>query len=110
MTETISSPELGTSPIGENPGKKLGLIGLILAFPFNVIGLIVSIVALRKSKKAGFKNPLAVWGTLVGLIGTIGIAILIIVSVGTLAATASFCAENGAGVFENNGITITCGE
>lgn len=109
MTGTISTPELGTAPTGENPGKKLGLIGLILAFPFNVIGLIVSIVALRKSKKAGFKNLAAVWGIIVGLVGAIGLAILIIVSVSALAATASFCAENGAGVFENNGVTITCG-
>lgn len=110
MTGTISTPELGTAPTGENPGKKLGVIGLILAFPFNVIGLIVSIVALRKSKKAGFKNLAAVWGIVVGLLGTIAIAILIIVSVGAIATTAAFCAENGAGVFENNGITITCGE
>jgi heme/copper-type cytochrome/quinol oxidase subunit 1 len=109
MTDIIT-PHSSTPTTGVNPGKKLGVIGLILAFPFQLIGLIVSIVALRKSTKAGFKNPAAIWGIVVGLVGTITLAIIIAVAVAAVSASASFCAENGAGVFENNGVTITCGE
>ncbi len=109
MTEIIT-PHSSTTTTGVNPGKKLGIIGLILAFPFQIIGLIVSIVALRKSKKAGFKNPAAIGGIVVGLLGTLTLAIIITVAVVTVSASASFCAENGDGVFENNGVTITCGE
>lgn len=109
MTET-TMPDLGSTPTGVNPGKTLGLVGLILAFPLQLIGLIVSIVALRKSKKAGFKNPAAIWGIIVGLVGTITVAIIIAVAVAAISATAAFCADNGPGVFDNNGVTITCGE
>ncbi|HEY5785073.1 MAG TPA: hypothetical protein VIT65_09875, partial [Microlunatus sp.] len=45
----------GAAP-AEDPGKTLGIIGLVLSFFTAIIGLIISIVALRKSKKAGFKN------------------------------------------------------
>jgi hypothetical protein len=109
MTE-ISTPVLGTTPTGENPGKTLGIIGLILAFPLQLIGLIVSIVALRKSKKAGFKNLAAVWGIVVGAIGTVTVLIVVVSAAVALGATAAFCADSGPGVFDNNGVTITCGE
>jgi hypothetical protein len=109
MTETTSFSDQSRTP-AENPGKKLGVIGLVLAILFNVVGLIVSIVALRKSKKAGFKNVAAVWGIIIGLLSTLGIVIMIIGGVAAITATAAFCAENGPGVHENGAVTVTCGE
>jgi len=44
----------------------MGLVALILAIFFNIIGGIVGIVALRTSKRAGAKNPLAVAAIIVG--------------------------------------------
>ena len=66
------------APNGDYPGKTMGLVALILAIFLNIVGGIVGIVALLKSKKAGHKNPLALAAIIVGfalfvILATIGI-------------------------------------
>ena len=69
MTNTTPNGELATAPAGTDfPGKTLGLVGLIVAIFFNLIGLIISVVALNQSKAAGYKNPLAKAGIIVGAV------------------------------------------
>jgi len=98
-----------TTATGVNPGKTLGIVGLVLAFVANIVGLIVSIVALRKSKKAGFKNTPAVAGIVISIISIIGAVALIIGLSAGAAALVGQCAEYGPGVHElDNGVTITC--
>jgi len=63
MTD-LQTPAPGT----DFPGKTLGIVGLILAIFFNLIGLIISAVALNQSKAAGFKNGPAKAGIIVGAI------------------------------------------
>jgi hypothetical protein len=93
----------------EDPGKTLGLVGLILAFVANVIGLIVSIVAFRKSKKAGFNNGLAKGGIIVGIITTLGALIVTGVLIASSLALLSACGDLGPGVHQVGGTTVTCG-
>jgi uncharacterized membrane protein len=50
------------------PGKTLGIIGLIAAFVFTLLGLILSIVALSQSKAAGYKNTPAKVGLILSII------------------------------------------
>ena len=98
-----------TTATGVNSGKTLGIVGLVLAFVANIVGLIVSIVALRKSKKAGFKNTPAVAGIVISIISIIGAVALIIGLSAGAAALVGQCAEYGPGVHElDNGVTITC--
>lgn len=95
-----------------NPGKGLGIVGLILSFlPFlGLIGLIVSIVAKVKSKKAGFKNGPATAGIVIGILVLIGTIIIAIVAGVSAAAVLQACAELGEGVHElETGVTVTCG-
>lgn len=85
MTNPTPSGELNTAPAGTDfPGKTLGIVGLILAIFFNLIGLIVSVVALNQSKAAGYKNPLAKAGIIVGAVllalTVISTIILVVVS------------------------------
>lgn len=96
-------------PAGEDPGKTLGIVGLILSFFTAIIGLIVSAVALNKSKKAGFKNTPALVGIIIGALGTIGAIIAIIFAVTVVGAVASKCAELGPGVHTEGGVTYRCG-
>ncbi len=58
-------PAAGT---GEDPGKTLGIVGLVLAIIAPLIGLIISIVARNKSKNAGFQNGLAKAGIIVSIV------------------------------------------
>ncbi|SDY87401.1 hypothetical protein [Herbiconiux ginsengi] len=90
MTATPAPQTPQNAPAGQDfPGKTLGIVGLILAIFFNLIGLIVSAIALSQSKKAGFKNTPALAGVIVGaVLLVIGIIVSIIVGV-TAAATMS---------------------
>ena len=97
------------APPAEDPGKTLGIIGLVLSFFTAIIGLIISIVALRKSKKAGFKNTPALIGIIVGILSTVVAIIIGIVSIAAFSALISQCAQLGPGVHDVNGVTVTCG-
>ena len=55
----------------EDPGKTLGIVGLVLAIVAPLVGVIVSAIALNTSKKAGFENKLGKIGLIVGIVLTI---------------------------------------
>ena len=83
---TLQTPSSGV----DYPGKTLGIVGLIVAIFANLIGLIISAIALNQSKKAGFKNTPALAGVWVGaillalgLISTIIFVAVLIPSMGT---------------------------
>ncbi len=94
---------------GDFPGKTLGIIGLVLSFFTTIIGLIISFVALRQSKKAGFKNTPALAGVIIGIVTTVLAIIIGGVAIAGVMALLSQCAELGPGVHEVNGVTVTCG-
>ncbi|MBG6218587.1 hypothetical protein IWX75_003072 [Arthrobacter sp. CAN_A6] len=103
----------GTPP-RDNPGRTLGIVGFVLAFiPFlNPVGVIVSIIALVKSKKAGRGNGLAIAGIIIGTLATI---VLVLIIAGLVAAApliqevAEFCEQAGPGPQIYNGQEIDCG-
>lgn len=94
------------------PGKTLGIVALIVAFFFQLLGLILGIVALVQSRKAGARNLPAVWAIIVSaviiVIGTI-VGIIIGVAVwGALQQAIEYCAANPDGVYQINGVTQYC--
>lgn len=75
------------APGVDYPGKTLGVVGLVVAIFFNVIGLIISAIAFNQSKKAGYKNTPALVGIIIGaVLLALGVIIWIIVIVGGIAA------------------------
>jgi hypothetical protein len=68
MAQYQATPQ---DPRGQDPGRTLGIVGLILAFFCSLIGLILSIVAYRQSSQAGFKNNIALAGIIVGAISLV---------------------------------------
>ncbi|RPF22732.1 DUF4190 domain-containing protein [Myceligenerans xiligouense] len=106
-----ASQPYGEQPAGaDNPGKTLGIVGLILSIIgcTSLIGLIVSIVGMVKSRKAGMGNGFALAGIIVGAIGTIGgIIFAISLAIGG-GALIEQCAELGPGTHEVDGVTYTC--
>ncbi len=100
-----------------NPGQTMGIVGLVLAIFFNIIGIIVSIVALNKSKKAGFGNGPAVAGIIVGILTTIIAVVIIAGIIATIAAAsaglgqiqAEMCGALGSGTWDlGGGQEVTC--
>ena len=82
----VPSSAPAQAPAGTDfPGKTLGIVGLVLAIFFNLIGLIISAVALSQSKKAGYKNTPALVGIIIGAV-LIVLGIIISIAVGVAAA------------------------
>lgn len=96
----------------ENPGKVLGIVGFVVSFFISLAGLIISIVAMMKSKKAGQSNGFALAGIIIGALGVVG-TIIVIIAVTALTGAAvgsivEFCNANGSGQFVVDGTTYNC--
>ncbi|MCS5736006.1 DUF4190 domain-containing protein [Herbiconiux daphne] len=87
---------------GDFPGKTLGVVGLIVAIFFNVIGLILSAVALSQSKKAGYRNSPALAGVVIGAVFT-GISVVIIAVALVFSLTAGLTAAVFGGLSSGSG-------
>ena len=98
-----------TAPVATDPGRTLGIVGLVLSFFTALVGLVVSIVALRRSRRAGFTNGFALAGTIVGGLGTLAVVVVVVVGGVTLGGVAAKCQELGLGTHTVDGVTYTCG-
>jgi uncharacterized membrane protein len=93
-------------PVAVDPGRTLGIVGLVLSFVAALVGLVVSAIALRTSRRAGFRNGVALAGVIVGGVVTLVWLVVVAVALGGVAAT---CSELGPGTHTVNGVTYTCG-
>ena len=93
------------------PGKTMGIVAFILSFFVQLIALILGIVALVQSRKAGHKNGWAVAAIIISsVLIVIGIIVGIFLIIGIGAAAAEFarlCAEYGTGTHDIEGVTVT---
>lgn len=101
-----------SAPPPSSPGRTLGIVAFILSFFLQLVALVMGIIALVQSRKAGQKNGWALAAIIISsALIVIGIIVTIVVlAVVIPAATAEFlrlCAEYGNGVHEINGTTIT---
>jgi hypothetical protein len=65
-----AAPSEPLTPIGKKPGRALAIVGfiLVLSVLLSPIGLIISIVAYRRSRRSGYENGIAGAGIIVGSI------------------------------------------
>ena len=96
------------------PGRTMGIVAFILSFFIQLVGLILGIVALVQSRKAGHKNG---WALAAIIISSVLIVVGIIVGIAVIGTAiagageyARLCAEYGSGVHQINGVevTLTC--
>ncbi|HEY5788896.1 MAG TPA: DUF4190 domain-containing protein [Microlunatus sp.] len=70
------APQYGGPP-AQDPGRTMGIVGLVLSIVGffcgvgAIAGIIVSAIALNKSKAAGFKNNLALAGLIIGIVSLV---------------------------------------
>lgn len=105
------APRYGAAaqPEPSAPGKTLGIIAFVSSFFVQLVGLILGIVALVQSRKAGQKNGFALAAIIISsvlmVIGLVAGIVLIAVFIDMAAA----CAQLGPGLWEyQNGATLTC--
>ena len=99
MTDATPAPTPASAPVPapagtDFPGKTLGIVGLIVAIFFNLIGLIISVIALNQSKAAGFKNTPALAGIIVGAVLLV-LTIIGYIALGALTAAAGGLSTTG---------------
>ena len=101
--------QYGGGPVqGPIPGKTMGIVALILSFFVQLVALILGIIALVQSKKAGYKNTPAVWAIIISsVLMVVGIIIAVTIISGAIAAGAALCAEYGTGTHVINGVEVT---
>lgn len=94
----------------KDPNFVLGVVGFALSLigVLNIAGLIISIIAFRKSRRLGITNGFALAGIIVASIGLLFVVIIALVTVPALVDAAQTCARLGTGVHELNGATYTC--
>lgn len=76
-SEPVTSPMAEPTPMtpidatpAVNPGQTLGIASLVVSLiGGGIIGIILGVMGINKSKKAGLKNPLALAGVLIGAVG-----------------------------------------
>jgi len=109
VVPAVQSPPI-TSESSRDPFHLLGIIGFVLSFVaiVNVAGLTISIVALVRSKRAGFRNRFALAGTVISSIGVIITILVTSFAVSTLVGAAQTCARLGDGVHTIGSSTYTC--
>jgi len=109
-------PAYGPPATSTVPGRTMGIVAFILSFFVQLIALILGIIALSQSKKAGHKNPWALGAIIISasllVLGIIVLIVFFTVIAPQIAETADEilrqCQELGAGVQEINGIPIDC--
>ena len=99
------------APPPATPGRTLGIVAFILSFFIALAGLILGIIALVQSRKAGLKNGFALAAIIISavllVVGTIvGIAALTALIAGA-AEYARLCAEYGSGTYNIDGVDMT---
>jgi len=105
-----------SAPPPTQPGKTLGIVAFVLSILLPLVGLILGIVALVQSRKAGLKNPWALAAIIVGsVLVMLGIIVGILLLAIFLPAAAQLtqeilqqCQELGSGIHEINGVPVNC--
>lgn len=92
------------------PGRTLGIVAFVLSFFAQLIALILGIVALVQSRKAGQKNGFALAAIIISaVLLVIGTIVAIVLITAALGAVSELCAGMPAGEYElTTGGTITC--
>ncbi|KRC61000.1 hypothetical protein ASE14_08600 [Agromyces sp. Root81] len=92
------------------PSRTLGVVGFALSLvPLtNLVGLVLSVIALVKAKRAGASNGFALAGVIIGSIGVAITLLFLGLAVPTLIDAAQTCAQLGDGVHQVGQSTYTC--
>lgn len=96
------------------PGKTLGIVAFVLSFFMQVIALILGIIALVQSKKAGVKNGFALAAVIISsvlLVVGIIVGIVLISMFSNLAnEIVTECSAGGSGIVHVWGQPVPCEE
>ncbi|MBB2976030.1 hypothetical protein FHX49_001600 [Microbacterium endophyticum] len=95
------------APSTERPGRTMGIVAFILAFFVQLVALVLGIIALVQSRKAGQKNSFALAAIIISaVLMVLGVVVVIVVIATVGGAYADLCAQYGTGTHEISGQTV----
>ena len=108
-----SAYQMPQQPVAvKDPNSTLGIVGLVLAFFMAPVGIVLSAVALSKSKKAGFKNTAALIGIILGSVMTVLSILVVILAIASVGNTVNDfkkdCAAKNGLVTDSGGGNLKC--
>ncbi|MBA8816481.1 pilus assembly protein TadC [Microbacterium halimionae] len=95
----------------ERPGRTMGIVAFILSFFIQIVALVLGIIALVQSRKAGQKNGFALAAIILSAVFmVVGVIIGIVVFATIMGSYADLCAQYGSGTHEIDGVSVmlTC--
>ncbi len=100
----------GTKVVSDDPGKVLGIISFVGIFiGFGLISIILGIIGLKKSKRAGHKNGFAVAGIILGILEVIAALVITTFIILFAISAVNVCSELGSGTHVlTDGSQINC--
>ena len=103
-------PAYSPAAAAERPGRTLGIVGFVLSFVgfLDVAGLIISIVAMVKSRRAGHKNGFALAGVIISIAGILFCGGIIALITPPLIHAGQECARLGNGTHVVGNSVYTC--
>jgi hypothetical protein len=109
-------PAYGAPATATIPGRTMGIVAFILSFFIQLVALILGIIALVQSRRAGHKNGWAVAAIIISsVLIVVGIIVSIVVFAVVLPQVAHTaeeiyrqCQDLGPGVQQINGLSIDC--
>ncbi len=107
--QATALPPVPLAP-AENPGRTLGIVGFVLSFVgfVDIAGLVISIIALVQSKRAGRKNGFALAGIIISIAGILFCGGIIALIAPPLIHAGQTCVRLGDGVHVIGNSTYTC--
>ncbi|WP_243076800.1 DUF4190 domain-containing protein [Microbacterium sp. SS28] len=105
-------------PTTSRPGRTLGIVAFVLSFFAQVIAIVLGIVALVQSRKAGEKNGFAVAAIIISsVLIVVGIILAIVIIAIIIPQAAQLtqeilrqCQELGPGIHEIGGVPVDCSD
>lgn len=94
----------------ERPGRVIGIVGFILSFFgfIDIVGLVLSIVGLVQSKRAGNGNGFAVAGIIISAVGIAVTALILALVIPQFVHLGEECARLGTGTHQVGNLTYVC--
>jgi hypothetical protein len=98
------------APDASPPGRTLGIVGFALSFIVltNLVGLVLSILALVMGRRAGYRNGFAIAGIVIASVSLLLCVLALATVVPALVDAAQTCERLGDGVHEIGNATYTC--
>ena len=103
-------PPLPYAQPPSRPGRILGIVGFVLSFvfPLDIAGLVLCIVALIQSRRAGQKNGFALAGLIISLVGILFSAAILVILIPAMVDLFQTCGRLGNGVHQVGNAIYTC--